>query len=254
MSDNITVDRDGNVGRLVIDLPPMNVLSRSSIEELESTFEQLDEDRDVKAVVLSSVGEKAFCAGVAVEDHMGEELPEMIEVFGSLFETFRGAQTPIVAAVDGRALGGGCELVAGCDMAVASEQAVFAQPEINLGTFPPVAAALFPDLMGDAAAFELVMTGDEIGAERARDLGLVNRVVDPDAVDSEAEELASTFAEKSGLVVGMAKQAFYDVADEDSFESALEAADGHAIDITGTEDGQEGLQAFLEDRKPEWSY
>lgn len=254
MSEDITIERDGNVGRLVIDLPPMNMLSDSAIAELESKYETLDDEQETKAIILSSTGDRAFCAGVAVEDHLGDKLSGMIEAFGALFETFRGGETPIIAAADGRALGGGCELVAGCDMAVASADAVFGQPEINLGTFPPVAAALFPELMSEAAAFELVMTGDNVGAERARDLGIVNRVVEPEAVDEEAAELASSFVDKSGPVVGMAKQAFYDVADKESFAEALEAADEHSIEITSTEDGQEGLTAFLEDRQPEWSY
>jgi enoyl-CoA hydratase/carnithine racemase len=254
MSEDITIERDGNVGELVIDLPPMNMLTGSAIGELESKYETLDDEQETKAIILSSTGDRAFCAGVAVEDHLGDKLSGMIEAFGSLFETFRGGETPIIAAADGRALGGGCELVAGCDMAVASADAVFGQPEINLGTFPPVAAALFPDLMSEAAAFELIMTGDDVGADRARELGILNRVVEADAVQEEAAALASSFVEKSGPVVGMSKQAFYDVADEESFADALEVANDHSIEITSTEDGQEGLTAFLEERSPEWSY
>lgn len=249
--DDITVESADGIGRVTVDLPPMNVLSQDTITELEEGFEELDADDDVSAIVLSSVGEKAFSAGVEVEDHLGEKLEGMIEDFGSLFRTMRSIETPTVASVDGVALGGGCELVAGCDLAVAAEDAQFGQPEINLGTFPPVAAALFPAMMGQKAAFELVMTGDRIGADRALDLGIVNRVVPADELEDATEELAGSFVGKSDLVVGMAKQAFYDVAD-DEFERRLDAADEHAIEITGTEDGQEGLKAFMEDRKPDW--
>lgn len=247
--DEVTVKRSGEIGRVTIDLAPMNVLSPTTIEELEAALTELD--GEVSAIIIDSAGEKAFSAGVEVEAHIGDALPDMIEGFGSLFRTMRSLGVPTIAAVDGVALGGGCEVVAGCDMAVASEAAAFGQPEINLGTFPPVAAALFAELMGQKAAFELVMTGTRIDAERARDLGLVNKVVPADELDDAVEELAGSFAEKSSLVVDLAKEAFYEVADG-AFEPRLDAADEHSIEITATEDGQEGLRAFMEDRDPDW--
>lgn len=251
---DLQVERDGSTGRISIDLAPMNVMSRDTIEELDAAVQDLDGDDELKSLVIESEGDAAFSAGVEVEDHLGDALPEMIELFGSLFETIRGADTPVIAAVDGRALGGGCELAVGCDLAVATEDAVFAQPEINLGTFPPIAAAMFPDAVSQKAAFELIVGGDEIGAERARDLGLVNRVVEEDELAGAVEELTDSFAHKSGLVVGMAKEAFYDVSDRASFAESLSVANEHAIEMTETEDGQEGLTAFMEDRRPEWNH
>lgn len=251
--DDLTVSEDGVSARIGLDKPPANVLSLDSIRELEEAFETLDEP-DRKAIVVESANEKLFSGGVEVEDHLGEQLPKMMRSFGELFETMRGLGTPTIAKVEGSALGGGCEIVAGCDVAVATEEAQFGQPEINLGTFPPIAAALFPRFMDEKAAFELVMTGDEIGAERARELGLVNRVVPGDEVEAETRAFVESFSQKSGLVLGMAKGAFYDATDRDDFSDALDVATEHGIDITSTEEGQEGLHAFMEDRTPDWEY
>jgi len=251
--DDLAVREDGVTATIRLDKPPANVLSLDSIREFEAAFEALDDPKR-KAIVVESGNEKLFSGGVEVEDHLGEALEEMMHGFGDLFETMRALETPTVASVEGSALGGGCEIVAGCDLAVAAEGAQFGQPEINLGTFPPIAAALFPRFMGEKAAFELVMTGEEIGAERARELGLVNRVVPAEEVDAATREFVDSLTQKSGLVLGMAKDAFYDATDRADFGDALAAATEGGIEITSTDEGEEGLHAFMEDRRPEWEY
>lgn len=251
--DDVTVSDDGATATVSLDRPPANVLSLDSIRELEDVLETLDEP-ERKAIVLDSANEKLFSGGVEVEDHLGEMLPKMMWGFGELFETMREMETPIVGVVEGAALGGGCEIAAGCDLVIASETARFGQPEINLATFPPIAAAMFPDIMGEKQAFELVLTGEQIGAAEALEIGLVNDVVPAEEVDDRVNALVGNLTQKSGLVLGMAKRAFYDAADEASFEDALEVATEHAIEITSTDDGVEGLEAFMEDREPEWEY
>lgn len=251
--ENLTVTEDGAIARVTLDRPPANVMSEHTLEELRDAFASLDAP-ERKVVVVDAAGDGMFSGGVEVEDHLGDALPGMIELFGEVFATMRSLQTVTLASVDGAALGGGCELVAGCDLAVASTEARFGQPEINLGTFPPVAAALFPELMGEKQAFELVLTGEDVDAEEARRLGVVNAVVEPDELEAETTRLAELVAEKSGLVLGMAKRAFYEITDQATFDDALAVANGHAIDITGTEEGQEGLTAFMEKRAPEWQY
>lgn len=251
--DDLTVREDDVTATISLDKPPANVLSLDSIRELDDALATLDEP-ERKAIVIDSANEKLFSGGVEVEDHLGEMLPKMMWGFGELFETMRGLGTPTIAKVEGSALGGGCEIVAGCDVAVATENVRFGQPEINLGTFPPIAAAMFPDIMGEKKAFELVMTGEEIGADEAREIGLVNEVVPADEIDDATEKFVGSFTQKSGLVLAMAKEAFYDAADQASFEDALEIATEHGIEITSTGEGEEGLNAFMEDRKPEWEY
>lgn len=250
--EDIRVSEEGHLATITLDIPPVNVLRLRSIEELQTAFETLDEP-DRRAIVVTGGGEKMFSGGVEVEDHIGDQLPVMMEAFGDLFETMRSIETPTVAKVEGPALGGGCEVVAGCDLAVASEEARFGQPEMNLGTFPPIAAALFPPMVGEKRAFEIIFTGEQFGAAEAEEMGLVNRVVPPADVDSATDELVDTLLSKSGLVLGMAKRAFYDTAAADP-DDAIATATDHGIQITDTDDGQEGLTAFVEDREPMWQY
>lgn len=251
--EDLTVSEDDVTATISLDKPPANVLSLDSIRELDEALTILDEP-ERKAIVIESANEKLFSGGVEVEDHLGEMLPKMMWGFGELFETMRNLGTPTIASVEGSALGGGCEIVAGCDMVIASENAEFGQPEINLGTFPPIAAAMFPDIMGEKKAFELVMTGEEITAREAHEIGLVNRVVPPGDVEEETTAVVESFTAKSGLVLAMAKAAFYESADQASFEDALEIATEHGIEITSTDEAEEGLNAFMEDRRPEWEY
>lgn len=251
--DDITVTEDDVTATVTLDKPPANVLSLDSIRELTRALEAVDGPTR-KAIVIESANEKLFSGGVEVEDHLGETLANMMWAFGDLFETAREVKTPIIAKVEGPALGGGCEIVAGCDLAIASESATFGQPEINLGTFPPIAAALFPDIMGEKHAFEMVMLGEEISAEQAREFGLVNEVVPPEDVEETTRSIVENLTKKSGLVLGMAKHAFYDTADRTRFADALKRATEHGIEITGSDEGREGLQAFMEDRAPEWEY
>lgn len=248
--EDLSIEDTVPIGRISIDRPPANVMSEGTIKELQTAFAELDTP-DRKVIVVAGQ-EGTFSAGVEVEDHLGDSLAPMIRQFADLFRTIRSLETVTIASVDGLALGGGCELVAGCDVAIASAAAEFGQPEINLGTFPPVAAAMFPSIMGEKRAFEFVLGGERVGAEDAERLGLVNAVVPAEELEAETERYADVFAEKSATVLGMARQGFYEIAAQGSFEAAIELANDHAIEITSTEDGQEGLTAFMEDREPQW--
>lgn len=248
--EDLSVEHTEPVGRISIDRPPANVLSEGTIEELRTAFAELDTP-DRKVIVVTGQ-EGTFSAGVEVEDHLGDSLAPMIRQFADLFRTILSLETVTIASVEGVALGGGCELVAGCDMAVASAEAEFGQPEIKLGTFPPVAAAMFPAIMGQKQAFELVMTGETVSAEEAHRLGFVNAVVPPAELEAETRRYADGIAEKSATVLGMARQGFYEAASQDAFGTAIELANDHAIEITSTADGQEGLTAFMEKREPQW--
>jgi enoyl-CoA hydratase/carnithine racemase len=159
---------------------------------------------------------------------------------------------PSIAVVNGVALGGGCELVAGCDMAIACEKAKFGQPEIALGGLAPAAAALFPRIIGEKKAFEMVILGETIGAAEAERIGLVNKVVQDEELDKVAEEFARKFLEKSSLSVKLCREAFYQCADIAEFEGAMQRATELGIHTWETGDGQEGLKSFLEKRKPVW--
>ena len=249
---NIILDKKDGIARLTINRPPVNVVNREAIAEINNALEDVKNDDSIKVLLLRGSGNKAFCAGVEVKDHVGEAMPKMMREFGKIFSTLRSLGKPSIAAVNGVALGGGCELVAGCDLAIASEKAKFGQPEIILGGLAPVAAAILPRLLGEKKAFEMVLLGESIGAAEAERIGLVNKVVTEEELDKTADEFARKFLEKSSLSVKLCREAFYQSSDIAEFEEALERATTLGIRTWDTEDGQEGLKSFMEKKKPVW--
>lgn len=249
---NIVLEKKDGITQLIINRPPVNVIDAETIAEINAALEELREDEATKVLLLRGAGNKAFCAGVEVKDHVGDRMPGMMKEFGKMFIGLRGLGKPSIAVVNGVALGGGCELVAGCDLAIASEKAKLGQPEITLGGLAPAAAAIFPRILNGKKAFELVLLGDTIGASEAERIGLVNKVVPDEELDKEAEDLARKFLEKSGLSVKLCRDAFYHCADAPDFSEAIQRGTELGIRTWETEDGQEGLISFLEKRKPVW--
>jgi cyclohexa-1,5-dienecarbonyl-CoA hydratase len=249
---NIILEKTSGIARLTINRPPVNVINFETLKEINAALEKLAGDSDARVVLIRGSGNRAFCAGIEVKDHLGEMMPRMMKEFQRLFELLRDVDKPTIAVVNGVALGGGCELVAGCDFAIASEKAALGQPEIRLGGLAPAAAALFPRIMGEKRAFELIVLGDNITAAEAERIGLVNRVVPEADLDKTAEEIARKFLIPSGLSVRLVRQALHRCADLSEYWAALEKATELGIQSWGTEDGQEGLKAFLEKRTPVW--
>ena len=244
--------KQGEIARITINRPPVNVMTLNTITELNQALKGLREDPEVKVVLIRGNGERAFSAGVEVGDHLGEKLPLMLEEFGRLFKSLRNAGKPVVAVVNGIALGGGCELVAGCDMAIASEKAQFGQPEIKLGVNPPPASVLFPRIIGMKKALELILTGDSIDAWEAQRIGLVNKVVPHEELDQAAEEFAGRLVGKSGYILKLTREAIYEVSEISDYEKALDLMTYRSRKIMESEDAVEGLTSFIEKRKPVW--
>ncbi len=249
---NITLEKKEGITWLTINRPPVNIIDCDTMLELNAALEELSKDDETKVLLIRGSGDRAFCAGVAVEDHVGEKLPTMMNEFGRLFGLLRDLGKPSIAVVNGVALGGGCELVVGCDMAVASEKASLGQPEIKLGGLAPAAAALFPRIMGEKRAFELIVLGENISAAEAERIGLVNKVVPAEELDKAAEELAGKFLAMSGLSIKLIREALYKCADIAELDGAVKKATELGIKSWETEDGQEGLKSFLEKRSPVW--
>ncbi len=244
--------KQGEIARITINRPPVNVMTLNTIAELNQALKELREDPEVKVVLIRGNGERAFSAGVEVADHLGEKLPWMLEEFGRLFKSLRNVGKPVVAVVNGVALGGGCELVAGCDMAIASDKAQFGQPEIKLGVNPPPASVLFPRIMGMKKALELILTGDSIDAREAQRIGLVNKVVPHEELDQAAEKFVERLLEKSGYILKLTREAIYEVSEISDYEKALDLINCRSRKIMESEDAAEGLTSFLEKRKPVW--
>ena len=249
--ENILVEKKDGAATIVINKPPLNILDIPTLEEMSQALAQLKDDDEVKVVAVTGAGEKAFSAGVSVGDHLGDKLPKMVEVFHQVFVSLIDVDKPTIALVNGVALGGGCEIVAGCDMAIASEKAQLGQPEIKLGVYPPPASILFPRILGRQKAFELILSGDNISAKEAEAIGLVNKTVPAGEFKKAADEFIQRFTANSGLALTQARRALYRNFDLD-FNKALEVTGADATIVMAGENSVEGLSAFLEKRKPVW--
>lgn len=248
---NILLKKKEGVAKIIINRPPLNILDIDTLEEMNQALAGLKDDDEVKVVAITGSGDKAFSAGVAVGDHLGDKLPKMVEVFHKLFISLVEVDKPTIALVNGVALGGGCEIVAGCDMAVASEKAQLGQPEVKLGVYPPPASVLFPRLLGRQKAFELILSGDSISAKEAERIGLVTKVVPAREFEKASDDFIKRFTANSGLALTQARRALYRNFDL-NFYQALEATGVDATMVMAGENSIEGLTAFLEKRKPIW--
>jgi cyclohexa-1,5-dienecarbonyl-CoA hydratase len=244
--------KDG-VATLTLSRAPLNVLNIEMMKEINAYFESLLKEKSLRLLVVQAVG-KLFSAGAAVEDHIGDLAPKMIEAFHRMFRLMDQLKVPSIAVVNGAALGGGCELALYCDMILATEKAKFGQPEIQVGVFPPIAALVMPRIIGRKKAMELVLTGDTIGAQEALSLGLVNKVVPEASLAGEVTGFIEKFTKLSGVVLKMAKEAVVSGLNDD-MDKGLKAIEKIYVDrLMKTHDANEGLNAFLEKRKASWKH
>ncbi len=246
----LKLNSDGGIATITLNRPPLNVLTISMMEELAMALRWAIEE-PAGIIVLAAEG-KAFSAGVDVADHTKDKVEQMIEAFDRIFLTMAGTDKPIVAAVNGAALGGGCELVLFCDLVVASEKAKLGQPEIAVGVFPPLACYLLPRLMSWPRAMELLLSGEIFDARRAEQLGLVNSVVPAEHFADGVREFLQKFLAHSPVVLALTKKAARAGLGGD-FAGGLEIIDRiYLKELMKTADALEGLSAFMEKRKPVW--
>ena len=247
---SVRVEFRGPAALVTLDRPPLNVLDLATIRELRDALTELTARRDAKVLVLRSALSGTFSAGVDVAAHAPDEVGAMLEAFHGVFRILDAMPQLAIAAVDGRCLGGGCELAVFCDVVLATRRSVFAQPEIDVGCFPPVAAVTLPRLVG-RAAFEMILTGAPVTATEAARIGLITRVVDD--LDAEVHRWTAALATKSGAVLAIARRAVRQ-GGHDSFEVALARAESlYRDELIGTADCEEGVRAFLEKRPPLWT-
>ncbi|HEY0273603.1 MAG TPA: enoyl-CoA hydratase-related protein [Chitinophaga sp.] len=230
----------------------LNALNLQLMAELRDTLRMLDADEKVRAIVISG-DEKAFAAGADIKQMAGQSAIDMynIDQF-STWDTIRRIKKPLIAAVSGFALGGGCELTMLCDLIVASETARFGQPEIKLGIMPGAGGTQrLTRAVGKALAMEMVLTGRQLTAEEALHAGLINKVVPVPLYLQEAIRLAATIAAMSPLAVKMAKEAVLKSFDT-TLDEGLQFERKNFYLLFAAEDQKEGMQAFVEKRKPEF--
>lgn len=237
---------------VTIDKPPYNVLDIATLEQLEAALAAAAADNQAKLLVLTGAGEKAFSAGVDVADHTPDKVDRMIETFGSVFRRLEQVPIPTIGAVNGAALGGGCELAIGCDMVIAASHAKIGQPEIKLGVFPPVAAVLLPKRIAVGKAYEMVLGGESLTAQDALNCGLVTQVIPKEEFAAGTQAYIRRFLDLSRIALILAKKAMR-AAEPRSFLDGLTRADEiYLKELMATSDAKEGLAAYMDKRKPVW--
>jgi len=250
----LTEKLEGGVGLIRLNRPKqLNALNRQVLALLAEALARFDEDEEVGCIVITG-DERAFAAGADIRE-MAEATPVTMlqEGFIDLFDRLRAVRKPVIAAVSGWALGGGCELAMACDMIVASETARFGQPEINLGIIPGAGGTQrLTRAVGKALAMEIVLNDRRLTAQEALQYGLVNRVVPTDRYLEEAIRLARQIAARAPLAVRLAKEAV-NKAHELSLSEGLAFERRSFYVLFATEDQKEGMRAFLEKRKPRWT-
>ncbi|MBI4635508.1 MAG: enoyl-CoA hydratase/isomerase family protein [Candidatus Rokubacteria bacterium] len=242
---------EGDVARITLDRPPLNILTIEMLEELNAALDRAARRPALKALVLAGQG-KAFSAGVAVEDHLGDRVRPMLDEFHGVFLRLRALDCVTVAQVQGAALGGGAELATFCDLVLASEAATFGQPEIKVGVFPPIAALHYPLRVGAARALRLLLSGEIVSAAEAERIGLVDRVVSADRLAETVEAELGRLRAASAIVLRLTKRAVRDSLGRPFDEGLGMLEELYHHELMTTADAEEGLRAFVEKRKPVW--
>jgi len=254
--ENLLIERDGGVAILTVNRPKvLNALNTQTLDELRRAILELKRDDSVRAVILTGAGEKSFVAGADINElatqtptsgreHAiaGQHILDLVEHLGK----------PVIAAINGYALGGGCELAMACTIRLAADTAKLGQPEINLGLIPGYAGTQrLARIVGRGRALELLLTGDQISAQDAHRLGLVNRVVPAADLMTEAKKLAATLAAKAPIAVRYILEAVHKGVEMPFAQAQIFEATLFGL-VASTDDMREGTKAFLEKRKADF--
>ncbi|SHG75543.1 enoyl-CoA hydratase [Thermosyntropha lipolytica DSM 11003] len=252
----LKVEKEGYIGIITVNRPEvLNALNREVLQEIKEAAEYMEKDDEVRVVIITGAGEKAFVAGADIKEMQPLNAVEG-RSFGKLgqevFRRIENMEKPVIAAVNGFALGGGCELAMAADIRIASEKAKFGQPEVTLGITPGFGGTQrLPRLVGEGRAMELILTGRMIGAEEALRIGLVNAVYPADKLMEEAKKLAETIARNAPLAVKFSKAAI-----NKGLQTDIDTGMAIEADLFGlcfaTEDQKEGMKAFINKEKVEF--
>jgi cyclohexa-1,5-dienecarbonyl-CoA hydratase len=242
---------DGEVARLTLDRPEHNLLNERMLAEIAVGINSVGEQSGIKLIVLDSA-QKAFCGGIEVGEYTQRRVFQLLDAFHVAFSAMLDTSKPLLVVINGPAYGGGAELAALGDLVIATPKARFAQPEIKLGIFPPLAAAILPYILGPKLALEQVLTGETMTAERARELGLVNWVVPENELQKKVDEVIAKVCAQSGPVLTMAKKAIIGSMGLPLREGVRNSMKVFLNELADLEDSQEGLRALVEKRAPKW--
>ncbi len=242
---------DGEVAHLRLDRPEQNLLNERMLMEIAAGINSVSEKAQVKLILLDSAG-KTFSGGIELGEYTQRRVFQLLDAFHNAFSAMMDTSKPVLVVVNGPAYGGGAELAALGDLVIATPNAKFAQPEIKLGAFPPLAAAVLPYILGPKRALELVLTGEAMSAERARDIGLVNWLVPEAELITKVDEVIRRVTAQSGPVLTMAKKAILGSLGLPLRDGVRNSMKVFLNELADLEDSQEGLRALVEKRAPKW--
>lgn len=254
MNENILTEKKGRAFYITINRPErLNSITREMLSTIETALTVADEDGDVRCIVITGAGDRAFSAGADVSslrEFSKEDAKEFSRRGHKTFMKILDLDKPVIAAINGYALGGGCELSAFCDLRIASDKAVFGQPEVNLGLIPGWGGTqMLTRLIGVSNAKELMMMGENISAQRAMELGLVNKILPSENFEEKVQEFVQKLTSKPPLSLKAIKSLINRNMD---LKTTLDAEASEFCELFETEDLKEGLAAFKEKRKPEF--
>ncbi len=247
------VKKSDGVARITMNRPPLNVLHNPMMETFNAILADVLVGDELSAVVIDAKG-KAFSAGVDVADHTPEKVGDLIKLFHGIFRKLASTDALTIAAVNGAALGGGCELACFCDIVLASEKAKFGQPEVQLAVFPPVAACVLPLQVGIKKAVEMNVLGATIKAGEAHRIGLVNQVYPVESFEQEVEAYLDGIRKLSRPVVRLAKRSTVLVAREQILAHLERTETIYLDELMKLSDAGEGIEAFMARREPVWTH
>jgi cyclohexa-1,5-dienecarbonyl-CoA hydratase len=242
---------DNCVARITLNRPEHNLLNEAMLREIADGILFAGDSEPAKLIVLDSAF-KVFSGGIDIGEYTSQRVFQMLDAFHAVFASMLDVGKPVICVVNGPAIGGGAELAAFGDLVIATPKARFAQPEITIGVFPPLASTILPFLVGPKTALEIVLTGEPISAERALELGLVNRLVPEAQLDKTVDELIARITAHSGPVLSMAKKAILGGMGLSLRDGLKQSMDIFLNQLYRLEDSQEGLRALVEKRKPNW--
>jgi cyclohexa-1,5-dienecarbonyl-CoA hydratase len=242
---------DKGVARITLNRPEHNLLNEAMLREIADGIVFAGNQPDVKLIVLDSAC-KVFCGGTDIGEYTSQRVFQMLDAFNAAFAAMLEVGKPVISVVNGPAIGGGAELAIFGDLVIATPKARFAQPEITIGVFPPLASTILPFLVGPKIALEIILTGEAVSAERALELGLVNRLVPEAQLEKSVEDLLARMSAHSGPVLTMAKKAILGGMGLSLREGLKQSMAIFLNELYRLEDSQEGLRALVEKRKPNW--
>ena len=253
--NNVLIDKNGKIGIVTVNRPQqLNSMNSETRSELAEAFTQLGNDYEISVILLTGAPSKAFIAGADIKEFLKRKMDSQEDLENDWIVTkiISNLNKPVIAMIDGFCLGGGLEIAMACDLRIASDRSKLGQPEINIGIIPGAGGTQrLTRLVGEGRAMEMILTGRMITAEEACNYGILNFVFAADELESKTVEIANTIAEKSSFAIERAKKSVKAVA-EMNLEEGLKLEREMFVECANSEDGIEGITAFIEKRKPEF--